>query len=167
MFYLIQGNPPVFPVSDGGPSWTRYQWRRRRWSQPNDIGRQPDRSTIALPVRSSSGGTDEAAMRSDKIADLHELGFADPVKMVTSFPEIGGLAIDWHRQHPWQDHRPARACGNLSRRVNGTGVPAGSSPERPPGFKKLPGGFSVSEDWSNETRWNEGCRSAAGRECSG
>jgi hypothetical protein len=33
-------------------------------------------------------------MRSDKIADLHELGFADPVKMVTSFPEIGGLAID-------------------------------------------------------------------------
>ena len=33
-------------------------------------------------------------MSSDKIADLHELGFADPVKMVTSFPEIGGLAID-------------------------------------------------------------------------
>jgi len=33
-------------------------------------------------------------MRSDKIAHLHELGFADPVKMVTSFPEIGGLAID-------------------------------------------------------------------------
>ena len=29
-------------------------------------------------------------------------------------------------------------------RVNGTGVPAGSSPERPPGFQKLPGGFSLS-----------------------
>jgi hypothetical protein len=33
-------------------------------------------------------------MSSDKIADLRELGFADPVKMVTSFPEIAGLAID-------------------------------------------------------------------------
>ena len=33
-------------------------------------------------------------MSSDKIAALHVLGFADPVKMVTSFPEIAGLAID-------------------------------------------------------------------------
>ena len=33
-------------------------------------------------------------MSSDKIAYLHELGFADPVKMITSFPEIAGLAID-------------------------------------------------------------------------
>jgi hypothetical protein len=33
-------------------------------------------------------------MSSDKIADLRELGFADPVKMVTSFPEIAGIAID-------------------------------------------------------------------------
>ena len=78
-------------------------------------------------------------MSSDKIADLRELGFADPVKMVTSFPEIAGLASDnvrrkiadlrelgfadpvkmitylsanpgpRHRQHPRQDSRPARA----------------------------------------------------------
>ena len=33
-------------------------------------------------------------MSSDKIAYLHELGFADPVKMITSFPEIAGLASD-------------------------------------------------------------------------
>ena len=33
-------------------------------------------------------------MSSDKLADLRELGFADPVKMVASFPEIAGLAID-------------------------------------------------------------------------
>src|SRR4029078_4287222 len=29
-----------------------------------------------------------------RIADLHDLGFADPVKMVTSSPTILGLAID-------------------------------------------------------------------------
>ena len=33
-------------------------------------------------------------MRPDKIAYLHELGFADPVKMITSFPEIAGLTSD-------------------------------------------------------------------------
>ena len=33
-------------------------------------------------------------MSSDKIASLHQLGFADPVKMITSFPEIAGLASD-------------------------------------------------------------------------
>jgi hypothetical protein len=33
-------------------------------------------------------------MSSDKIAYLHELGFADPVKMITSFPEIARLARD-------------------------------------------------------------------------
>ena len=33
-------------------------------------------------------------MNSDKIAYLHQLGFADPVKMVTSYPEIAGLAND-------------------------------------------------------------------------
>ena len=33
-------------------------------------------------------------MSSDKIAYLHQLGFADPVKMITSFPEIAGLASD-------------------------------------------------------------------------
>jgi hypothetical protein len=33
-------------------------------------------------------------MSSDKIAHLRELGFADPVKMVTSSPAILGLAID-------------------------------------------------------------------------
>jgi hypothetical protein len=29
-----------------------------------------------------------------KIADLRDLGFADPVKMITSFPEIAGLTSD-------------------------------------------------------------------------
>ena len=33
-------------------------------------------------------------MSSDKIAYLYELGFADPVKMITSFPEIARLASD-------------------------------------------------------------------------
>ena len=33
-------------------------------------------------------------MSSDKIAYLYELGFADPVKMITSFPEIARLARD-------------------------------------------------------------------------
>ena len=41
-----------------------------------------------------------------RIADLRELGFADPVKMVTLNPAILGLG---NRQHPRQDHRPARA----------------------------------------------------------
>ena len=30
----------------------------------------------------------DAFMSSDKIATLHQLGFADPVKMVASYPEI-------------------------------------------------------------------------------
>ena len=33
-------------------------------------------------------------MSADKIAYLHELGFADPVKLITSFPETAGLASD-------------------------------------------------------------------------
>ena len=33
-------------------------------------------------------------MSSDKIADLRGLGFADPVKMIASFPEITGLTIE-------------------------------------------------------------------------
>ena len=37
-------------------------------------------------------------MNSDKIAYLHQLGFADPVKMITSYPEIAGLASDNVRQ---------------------------------------------------------------------
>ena len=37
--------------------------------------------------------TMDAGNRS-KIADLRDLGFADPVKMITSFPEIAGLTSD-------------------------------------------------------------------------
>ena len=37
-------------------------------------------------------------MSSDRIAYLHQLGFADPVKMITSYPEIAGLASDNVRQ---------------------------------------------------------------------
>src|SRR4051812_17779175 len=36
----------------------------------------------------------DAFMSSDKIAYLHQLGFADPVKMIAYFPTILGLRID-------------------------------------------------------------------------
>jgi hypothetical protein len=42
---------------------------------------KPDRSTRHRLSDRVPANTDEAAMRSDKIADLRELGFADPVKM--------------------------------------------------------------------------------------
>ena len=49
---------------------------------------------IDPPMHQPSRSQQDAFMSSDKIAYLHQLGFADPVKMVTSFPEIAGLASD-------------------------------------------------------------------------
>jgi mTERF len=49
---------------------------------------------IDLPMHQPSRSQKDAFMSSNKIAYLHQLGFADPVKMVTSFPEIAGLASD-------------------------------------------------------------------------
>ena len=66
--------------------------RARRSYAHADLDRQFN--DIDPPMHQPSRSQQDAFMSSDKIAYLHQLGFADPVKMITSFPEIAGLASD-------------------------------------------------------------------------